>query len=369
MARRTHTVKRAGLRTTLEGKFFIVVTFMIGFAAYNTATNLLYLIFSIMLSLLIVSAVMSQSTIRGIRAERLMPTHALAGEGTRIHLTLRNTKRVMPSLSLHLVDMLNTGVVAGQAYAVRLAAGRSMRTSYEAAFPGRGLYVFSHLLVTTRYPFGFIEKGISFSARQEFLVYPALIDMGSVLTESQLNLGEVATGRRGYGSSLHGLREYSPDDPARHIHWKATAKSPTVVVREFEREEKKRVNLFLDNALTDRSPEALENFEWAVSYTASLAKFLIDRDYQIQLITHQGRVPFGSGVTHFHRILRCLAIVELASGESPLPPYHAFTAADSTNIFLRHGDDEMPQGFDQVLDTTAWRPPEIASAVKARVQA
>ena len=44
-------------------------------------------------------------------------------------------------------------------------------------------------------------------------------------------------------------------------------------------------------------------------------KYLIDRDYQIQLITRQGRVPFGSGPTHLGRLLRCLAINRLCGNE------------------------------------------------------
>ena len=97
------------------------------------------------------------------------------------------------------------------------------------------------------------------------------------------------------------------------------------------------------------------------------AALLIDRDYQVQLITHQGRVPFGAGVTHLHRLLRCLAIVELLSEPAPRHAFHAAHSADSSNICIQFRDEAAPPGFDQVLDTSHWRPeglapPPLASA-------
>jgi uncharacterized protein (DUF58 family) len=355
--------RRPGLRTTTEGKFFIVVTFLIGFAAYNTATNLLYLIFSMLLSLLVVSALMSQSTLRGLRVSRLVPTHIVAGEEATIHLSVRNTKRWFPSLSLRLADVLRTGRIVGQAYAVRVSAGKTFNLAYAVIFQRRGRYLFDRLLVTTRYPFGFIEKSTSVPTAQEILVYPTLVDMAAELTESQLDLGEIETGRRGLGSSLHGLREYQPGDPARHIHWRVTAKTGDVIVREFENEEKKRVTIVLDNVGDPMDAPLSEVFERAVVFTASLAKFLNDRDYQIQLLTREGRVPFGSGVTHLHRLLRCLAIVDLSPEPGVVSTHQGHDAADSTSLYVQFRRGPSPAGFDQVLDTTQWHPEEHTSAV------
>jgi uncharacterized protein (DUF58 family) len=348
--------RHPGFRTTTEGKIFIAVTFMIGFAAYNTGTNLLYLIFSMMLSLIIVSALMSRSTIRGVEVERLVPTHIVAGEEVLVHLTVRNTKRWFPSLSLRVADVLASGKVMGGVYAVRIPAKGVVKTAYRVIFPRRGVYDFERLVILTRYPFGFTEKSLGSTARHETLVFPPLVDLSAEFTEAQLELGDIETGRRGLGTSLYGLRPYAPGDPARHIHWKVTAKAREVVVREFEREEKKRVTLHLDNTAPPGRGDLAEAFEWAVVFTASLSKFLIDRDYQVQLITQQGRVPFGAGVTHLHRLLRSLAIVELITGDVPVSPFHAAHAADSTNLAIQFLEGEPPSGFDQVLDTRPWRP-------------
>jgi uncharacterized protein (DUF58 family) len=376
LARDQVALRRPGFRTTLEGKVFIVVTFLIGFAAYNTATNLLYLIFSMMLSLIIISAILSRSTIRGVRAERLVPTHLVAGEEGVIHLTVRNVKRWLPSLSLRVVDMLASGEARGLAYIVRVPAQGSERASYRVTFARRGQWLFDRLVIATRYPFGFIEKSVAEPQRQEVLVYPPIVDLDADLSEAQLDLGEIESGRRGLGTSLHGLRPYTHSDPARHIHWKVSAKAGEVLLREFEREEKKRVTIFLDNVAPTGDSEIADAFEWSVIYTASVCKYLIDRDYQIQLITQQGRVPFGSGPPHLGRLLRCLAIIELIvadkMGPISLPASHA---ADSTNLCIQWSGAPPPRGFDQVIDTRHWRPagvvllPPSDSAAESPVRA
>ncbi|MEY4577524.1 MAG: hypothetical protein RL701_2227, partial [Pseudomonadota bacterium] len=58
---------RRHLRTTREGKAFIFVTVGVGIAAFNTGNNLLFLVLGFMLSLIVLSGVMSETAIRGLR--------------------------------------------------------------------------------------------------------------------------------------------------------------------------------------------------------------------------------------------------------------------------------------------------------------
>ena len=52
---------------------------------------------------------------------------------------------------------------------------------------------------------------------------------------------------RGRGSDLYRIREYQPEDSARHVDWKATAKSGSLKVREFAREDERRLCIAFDN--------------------------------------------------------------------------------------------------------------------------
>ena len=61
------------LRPTRAGWVFFGLTFGVGFAALNTGNNLLYLVLSLMLAFLVLSGALSESALRGITVQRILP--------------------------------------------------------------------------------------------------------------------------------------------------------------------------------------------------------------------------------------------------------------------------------------------------------
>ena len=86
--------------------------------------------------------------------------------------------------------------------------------------------------------------------------------------------GEMASSSRGRGHELHSLREYVPTDSARFVDWKVSAKSARLMVREFAREDERRVMLVFDPFIGPpradlgklAEAEHAERFERAVSH-------------------------------------------------------------------------------------------------------
>lgn len=68
--------------------------------------------------------------------------------------------------------------------------------------------------------------------------------------------------------SFHALREYAPGDSMRHIHWKATARMGTLMVRQFEETRRSRIAIFL--SLREDEYRDAEEFELAVSIAGSI---------------------------------------------------------------------------------------------------
>jgi len=350
---------RREYRITLVGVIFVVITFFIGFAAINTNTNLLYLIMSVMLSLFILSGILSTNTLRKIGVTRLAARHISALEEASVQLEIKNNKRLSASYSLRVMDYLVSGQLAGVSYLFQIKPGSRKILSYTIKFPKRGLYKLETIRIATRFPFGFFERALIIKQPQEILVYPQIVEVQPILEGARLDLGDYETGRKGHGHSLYGIREYTPTDSARFIHWKVSARSSKIMVREFEKEEKKKITLFLNNAIKPGAPPScIEAFEQAVVYCASIAKYLIDRAYQVQLITGSGRVPFGLGITHLHRIMRALAIIELEEKEKEGKPSLPLPDADSTNVAI-HFDSrispEWKKDQAQIIDIQAIR--------------
>jgi uncharacterized protein (DUF58 family) len=104
-------ILRFAIRTTVtvEGLFFLVFLVVIAFAAWNTANNLLYLILSAMLAFLVAANLIARVSLADVSVQLRFPDHIFAGESASINVTLLNHKRVMPSYSLMIEALSESG--------------------------------------------------------------------------------------------------------------------------------------------------------------------------------------------------------------------------------------------------------------------
>lgn len=72
--RRRRQIAGRHLRFTREGKYFVALTFGIGFAAINTGNNLLYLVLGMLLALIVGSGVLSGSRCAACRPAATRPS-------------------------------------------------------------------------------------------------------------------------------------------------------------------------------------------------------------------------------------------------------------------------------------------------------
>src|SRR5438046_9089088 len=102
-----------------------------------------------------------------------------------------------------------------------------------------------------------------------------------------MNLGSIdlrgsdARFERGLGHDLYMIRDYLPSDSARHVHWKASAKTSMLKTREYSAEESRRVVLVFDRF---GHPHEVDKFEQLVSYTASLAYHVTHAGIELSLV-------------------------------------------------------------------------------------
>jgi uncharacterized protein (DUF58 family) len=330
---------------TLEGAVFILLAFLIGLAATNTGTNLLYLVFSLMMAFMVVSGILSSRTLKRLSIERSLPKHIVAGETVDIRLTIHNAKRFFSSYGLQVSDSLRDGTAAGYCYFLRVPHNGQASVTYPCVFRRRGLYPFSRLVITTTYPFGLVRRSVAVAAEREVLVYPQILPWEQLGIATPPDFGERESRRKGPGSSLYGIREQQPAEGSRWIHWKKTAQLDRLMRREFEAEEKKNVCLVLDNALrSPDDPDVREAFERTVVLAASVAHHLLLADHQVELVTRNGRVPYSSGPHQRYRILRALALIEpVAAGRKTLVP--TGVTADTAIVVFRCEGQDFPVAY------------------------
>ncbi|MGA7203338.1 MAG: DUF58 domain-containing protein, partial [Specibacter sp.] len=93
--------------------------------------------------------------------------------------------------------------------------------------------------------------------------------------------------------SFHALRDYVPGDDRRHIHWKTTARTGKLMVRQFE--ETRRAHMAV--ALSVNTDEYVrdEDFELAISAAASLGRQAIKEARELSVVTQRGPIRCETG--------------------------------------------------------------------------
>jgi uncharacterized protein (DUF58 family) len=299
------------LRPTRAGWIFCVLTFGVGFAALNTGNNLLYLVLSLMLGFLVLSGVMSESALRGIRVRRQLPRDLFAGETTAVGLEISNRQLRIPAFAVLVEDRIREEGqeerAGGRAFALRVDPGSVEVRSYNISPTRRGNLKFVCFKVYTRFPFGLFSKSLTIESEADSLVYPRV---ETVTIPASLGAarggGERVTGPGGVGANAVGLREFEHGDTIRRIHWRASLRHRALLVTETDYEHESEVEVRLR---TTNIP-AGDPFEERVSWAASEIVALIDADNRVLLRTDSRCFPAGSGRLHRSRLLSYLAVVE-----------------------------------------------------------
>ncbi|MEK7713606.1 MAG: DUF58 domain-containing protein [Deltaproteobacteria bacterium] len=294
------------LRFTPEGTRFVIVALAIGVAAINTGNNLLYLILAMMLSMITLSGILSESSLRMVEIKRGLPKVAFAGKPFLVKITALNNKRRFPSISLTFQDHMDEKREAGSRYFLKIPPNASESGNYHFTLEGRGLHRFRHGRLATKYPFGLFLKSKDAGDESEILVYPKILDARELLRETGIDEGELESSIKGRGSDLYGLRSYVSGDDRRAIHWKTSARLSKLYIREFAREDARKVTLLLDDCIPEGLEESLEK---GIVITASLASHFLYKGYQVGLVTSGEEISLGIGKEQLFRILRALALL------------------------------------------------------------
>ncbi|MGD2115013.1 MAG: DUF58 domain-containing protein [Acidobacteriota bacterium] len=309
-----------GIRITKVGLWFVLFAVLVAIAATNTGNNALYLVVSVMLGTLVVSGVVSRHNVDGLQVEILIDDDVYANQPFRLGFRLRNRNRWL-SHWLLLVSASRDGAEGtGTPRLIPYLPGRGeSRGRLEMLFPRRGHQTIRAVHVSSLFPFGFFRKGIRYHVDEEVLVLPELYPTASADVDERGRYGEESVSRVGWGHGLHSLRGFRQGDDPRSIHWKQTARTGEIIFMERESEESRRLTILFDNGVGPLEDEAdRERFERLVSEAATTAVDHLARSFQVELVTRDHRVPFGSGRRHRYAILEILALVE-AVEPSPGP--------------------------------------------------
>jgi uncharacterized protein (DUF58 family) len=327
---------------TREGMVYLGLTLVIIVAALNTGNNLLFIVVAAMLAIFGVSGIASAANLRGLELDVIVPKNAFATRPVQVRVNLSNPRLWLPAFSVKVFSPLDkkkrrswewsrtefifprkrqwlrlpdyvlrkkdpaprqTKILTRPVYFTFIGPGSEAGIDLELAFPRRGLYSQQGFSIATRFPFSFLVKSRKVALERDLLVYPALLESDDFLDLLPMITGEFVSFVRGRGNELYRIREHTPQDPGRFVDWKATAKTGALKVREFTREDERRLRIVFDNPEPGRVSSPA--YERAVSLTASLACHFNGENVDLSFA--------GSGYDnglHLEDFLRYLATVQ-----------------------------------------------------------
>jgi uncharacterized protein (DUF58 family) len=317
---------RMEYKVSREGWIYIVGIVLVALAAVNTGNNLLFLVLATLVATILMSGILSSITLAGVDLRLDLPEHIFAGQAVTAVVELQNQKLTLPSFSLRVEGVQKkparsktferpaAALLETPVFFPYIPRQESVRQRVPLLFSKRGLYRQEAFRIVTRFPFGFLQKARRLDLATEAVVYPPVAATPEFLEVFPSIEGALESHSKGRGQDLYALRDYMPTDSARHVHWKASARTGALMVREFAREEDSRVLLVFDPhsmaANPSADPATLENFERAVTLCAALAWTFYERNALLQFRSVNCSAPTAPAVDNIFPILRHLATVQ-----------------------------------------------------------
>lgn len=189
--------------------------------------------------------------------------------------------------------------------------------TWELVARRRGLYRVGPAKMKVADLFGFFPREKRTEGHSELVVYPRLVPLRPFLVP-RTDIFGVPGAKSPVQDPIYilGTREYQPWRPARHIHWKASARYHRLQEKVFEPSEQEKLLVALEVSQFQER-QAAERFERTLEVVGSLAVQSHQRGYALGFVTNglvEGGpplVPFGRTPQQLSSILEILARLQM----------------------------------------------------------
>jgi len=340
---------------TMGGSVILVLVLVVGFSAWNTGNNLLFIVLSVMLAAMTVGFAAGWLALRKLEIRIRFPETIYAQEPFPIMLEITNGKRIFPAFSIvaevrgkeretienadeirdafpafiakRLLEAPHTSLTLDHIAYIPHRGKAERRVSH--IFAQRGRFRISDFELSTGFPFGFFRHRRRLAANEaDILIFPhRLPDIDKIATTSALGSRE-ALKTRGAGDDLLFLRDYEAADDIRRIDWKATARTQRITVKEFAADTDARVRVLIGGFAPGENVPSLREriagkvavhpeFESAVSFAAAVLAELEAAGVEFSLAVGDADLPLANSRAHLFSCLSALALAEIPSSIEP----------------------------------------------------
>lgn len=190
----------------------------------------------------------------------------------------------------------------------RLAGHASHEELFTVPTQKRAVYDLGPVRAVRGDPLGMLRREQVWGQAQSLYVHPKTLRLDPVTSGYLRDLdGYPLASLSNDDVAFHALREYNRGDDRRSVHWKSTARTGTLMVRQYEETRRWYLAIGLSTALAEYADE--EEFETAVSVSASLGVNALTDGRDVTVLTHDRGLHTGSP----RMLLDQMSAVELAA--------------------------------------------------------
>lgn len=337
----------------LLGRFGLLAMLVVILVAAWFGQVIVVILAGLVLSAAGLAKLWSRFSLAGVHCQRFLSEQRLfPGEYTELRLRLVNRKLLplpwvqvddeipiglSPDISLRPGSRPGFGLLSN---AASLLWYTGINWRYRLCGRKRGYYPLGPLVATSGDIFGLYSRSTIQPLIDHVIVYPKLFPLAQLGLPSLYPLGETKAERRIFEDPTRtiGVRDYSPSDSLKHIHWKASARHQRLQVKVFEPTTTLKVALFLaiDSFQHDDGADSEEDFELGISTVASIANYIVEQRSPVGLYANVRlpdsgqpiRIPPGSSRRQLVSILETLAKVILV----PSSPFDEFLRGEGGSL-------------------------------------
>jgi uncharacterized protein (DUF58 family) len=364
---------------TREGRWIFVMTLATGAFAVDVLHTQVYLLFSLLVSVILASLLVSPS----LRLPELsLRVHASPRVfvGAEVSFVVE-CERLAPGPSTAWLRVEGPFLPYFGRWLSRPAAmadvgfGAISSTTLKARFSERGDLTLGRFRVSALVPLGLASGPPLQSTPVRLRVVPRpanVVRLGIELATRHQPGGVALASKTGESMDLRGVRPYREGDRIRNLSARTWARTGKPAVREYQEEYFTRVGVVLDCvAPPKRSARSEEAFEAAVSLTAGVVAHLGRGDALVDLLVTGGEIhalTLGRSLGFLEQALDHLAVADLEANVDRsrllerLAPYLARLSAV---VMIVDGWDEVREAFVRGVEKTGVRVHAIAVGASA----
>ncbi len=268
--------KKIRVNVSKVGIFYAIIMIFIGFAAINTANNLIYIISAFMFSFTIVGGALAHYNVKNIEIEYLGQKDIYATKKGKIKILIKS-KKIIPTMFIGIVQDLEKEdeTQNGKESFLEptyLRFFKEEAIEIEAFFEKRGVYDNVRIKIFSEFPFGFVKRELTYNVKSNIYVFPKIEKCVSPYIAKE---DESSKTKKASEEEFYTITDYN-NESLRYINWKASAKQNKLLVNKYFSSQKEKIYLRKEDFNFEK--------EKTISCMAYLGLSLIKEGFEVGII-------------------------------------------------------------------------------------